>query len=67
MKTNNTFWTKIDNSYYRIKNGILKQAPINADGSICIENKIEVVSIAEDILKNINDEFGSKFDIKDFS
>ena len=62
-----TFWTKFDNNYYRIKDGVLKQAPINTDGSVSIENKVEVVSIEEDILKNINNEFGSKFDINNFN
>ena len=67
MKKINTFWTKFDNNYFRIKDGILKQAPTNTDGSISIENKTVVISITEDILKNINEEFGSNFNIQDFN
>lgn len=67
MNKLNTFWTKIDNKYYRIKDGILKETTTNEDASISIDNKTIVISITEDILKNINEEFGSNFNIQDFN
>jgi hypothetical protein len=62
----NTFWTIIDNNYYRIHNGILKYAPVDTDNSVLAdeESHIEVISIEK--LELINSEFGSSFTMNDF-
>ena len=62
----NTFWTLIENNYYRIHNGILKYAPADFDNNIISEEEshIEVISIEQ--LELINDEFNSNFLISDF-
>ena len=63
----NTFWTKFDNEFCRIKDGILLQAPSNEDNSVDTNNEINTISISSDILDKINLEFGSKFTSRDFS
>ncbi|MEA2049189.1 MAG: hypothetical protein U9O56_00425 [Campylobacterota bacterium] len=66
MNINNTFWTIIDDNYYRIHNGILKYAPIDIDNSIITdaESSVDIISIEK--LELINQEFGSTFTINDF-
>jgi len=63
---NNTFWTLIEDNYYRIHNGILKYAPVDTDNNIIDkeEANIEVISIEQ--LELINYEFGSSFIMSDF-
>ena len=61
MVIQNTFWTRFDNTFYRVKNNELLQAPLNSDESVDTTNEIKVVSISSDILKLINTEFGSHF------
>ena len=64
----NSFWVKFEEFgfYYRIKEGILKQAPISDDGTVDSNNKIEVTQIPKGIdsinfLNKINQEFGINF------
>jgi hypothetical protein len=67
MDIQNTFWTIIDNSYYRIHNGILKYAPVNTNDSSVLKSEescVEVISI--EILELVNQEFNSSFTINDF-
>ena len=59
-----TFWTLIDNEYYRIHNGILKYAP-NENNSIDINQEITVIDLNDDKLKLINKELGSNFILDD--
>ena len=63
----NTFWTKFDTYFYRIKDNTLYQAPINSDDTVDTNNSITTTSISSAILENINQEFGSKFTSKDFT
>ena len=63
---NNTFWTKFDNNFYRIKDSILLQAPSNLDNTVDTSNEINSISVSYDILEQINKEFGSKFNSNDF-
>ena len=66
MNIKNTFWTIIEDSYYRIQNGVLKYAPINTDKSVLTSEESEVNVISTDILELINYEFGSSFVMTDF-
>jgi len=64
---NNTFWTIIENNYYRIHNGVLKYAPINnIDNSVIADNEANIEVISIDMLELINNEFGSNFIMDDF-
>ena len=63
----NTFWTLIDNQYYRVHNGILKYAPMcNTTNQVITEQEsiVEVISAIE--LEKINMELGSNFIAEDF-
>ena len=66
-KLQNTFWTKFDNEFYRIKDGTLLQAPSNEDNTVDTINETNTVSISSSILDQINLEFGSKFNSRDFN
>jgi len=56
----NTFWTLIENHYYRIEEKQLKYAPINpTDNSIILEDAKLVTNISSDILDLINKEFNT--------
>lgn len=56
----NTFWTLIENSYYRIENNQLKYAPVNPkDNSVIIENIQPAKDISASTLKLINDTFNT--------
>jgi len=57
----NTFWTKFDTHFYRIKDGILLQAPIKLDDTVDTDNSKIAISISTDLLNLINQEFGSNF------
>ena len=69
----NSFWVKFQQSgfYYRVKDGILKQAPIKENGEVDIDKKVIVKNIDTtlkdlNILDKINQEFGANFQYKDF-
>lgn len=61
----NSFWVKFEEFgfYYRVKDGMLKQAPINDNGTIGIDDKVVITDISNniglDLLDQINQEFGS--------
>jgi uncharacterized protein YbaR (Trm112 family) len=57
----NTFWTKFDNNFYRIKDGILLQAPIKSDDTVDIDNRKDATLVSSSILEQINKEFCSSF------
>ena len=64
----NSFWVKFEEFgfYYRVKDGILKQAPISDDSTVDTNGKIEVTQIPKGIdsinfLNKINQEFGIDF------
>ena len=63
MKLQNTYWTKFEGSenYYRIYDNNLKEAPSNDDGTVCTDKAIVIEFICNDLLKNINEKFGSSF------
>ena len=65
-KLENTFWTKFDNKFYRIKNDALFQAPCNDDNTVDINSSENITLISSDILEQINSEFGSEFASEDF-
>jgi len=61
----NTFWTLIENYYYRIENKQLKYAPVNPENNKIILEEAEVVTnISADILALINKQFNTTLDIK---
>ena len=66
-KLQNTFWTKFDDNFYRIKDGIFLQASSNADDTVDTDFSENITSISSAILEQINNEFGSDFNSKDFS
>jgi len=57
----NTFWTKFDNNFFRIKDGVLLQAPVKFDDTVDIDNSNIATSLPTDLLEQINQEFRSKF------
>jgi len=64
----NSFWVKFEEFgyYYRIKGGLLKQAPISQDGSVDIDNKTILTKLPEDFkildfTNKINQELGTNF------
>lgn len=64
----NSFWVKFEEFgyYYRVKGGLLKQAPIAQDGSVDLDNKIVLTELPEDFRNSnftnkINQEFGTNF------
>jgi len=63
----NTFWTLIDNEYYRVHDNILKHAPLNTETNL-IESSQEskVQAIAPEQLEKINAILGCSFIIDDF-
>ena len=65
--TNNTFWTLIEDEYYRIYNGELKYAPLCTNTqSVNTNEESNMEVISPDKLELINLEFGSNFIIDDF-
>lgn len=63
----NTFWTLIDNDYYRIHNKTLKHAPQNQNTNkieTSQETKVEVIS--PERLEKINEKLGCSFMIGNF-
>ena len=65
-KYENTFWTKFDDTFYRIKDNKLYQAPVTND-SIDTDNSTITTSISSAILEEINHKFGSNFSTRDFN
>ena len=64
----NTFWTLIEDGYYRIKDGVLLYAPVCRINSSVLSHEQSIVQIiSPEKLELINIEFGSKFLISDFS
>ena len=63
----NTFWTKFDNKFYRIKDDTLLETLSNTDGTVNYNSGKITVSISDELLKQINEKFNSKFDIENFS
>ena len=63
----NTFWTFIEDGYYRIYDGVLKYAPVNDIDSSILLNKQDIVQvITPQKLELVNNELGSSFLISDF-
>lgn len=60
----NTFWTLIENHFYRIENKQLIYAPVNPqNNTIILEDAKPVKDISEDILELINKEFNTTISI----
>ena len=57
----NTFWTIFGENYFRIKNGVLLQAPVNSNNTVDAEHESRATSVATNILTDINNNFGSSF------
>ena len=57
----NTFWTKFDNNFFRIKDGVLLQAPVKYDDTVDIDHSDIARSLPTNILNKINQEFNSNF------
>lgn len=58
---NNTFWTIINENYYRIKDNELYIAPILND-EVDTNNSSKVLAIDTDVLELINLQFNSDFE-----
>ena len=64
---NNTFWTLIDNEYYRVHDKVLKYAPLNAEtNNINTEEESIVQVITPERLEKINIKLGCTFIVDDF-
>ncbi len=64
---NNTFWTLIDNEYYRVHDKVLKYAPINIEtNSIESSQESKVQVIVPEQLEKINVILGCSFIVDDF-
>ena len=64
---NNTFWTLIDNEYYRVHNKILKHAPLNQEtNEVDVSQESNVNVITSKKLELINESLGCSFTINDF-
>ena len=66
-KDTNTFWTKFEDNFYRLKDGKLFQASSNKDNLVDTSTKIATVSISPNILDQINQEFGTQLNSRDFN
>ena len=66
-KHNNTFWTKFDDTFFRIKDNKLYQASLHEDNTVDTNSSTITTSISSAILEEINQEFGSNFTSKDFN
>ncbi len=64
---NNTFWTLVDNEYYRVHDKVLKHAPLNAEtNSIESSKESKVEVIAPEQLEKVNTILGCSFIVDDF-
>ncbi len=62
----NTFWTLIENHFYRIENKQLKYAPVNPqNNTIILEDAQLVTDISSDLLELINKAFNTSIIIKE--
>lgn len=61
-----TFWTLIEDKYYRVHNGILKVAPIGNNNSVVVHEQNTVEFIELNRLNLINEILGCDFKIDDF-
>lgn len=63
----NTFWTLIDNEYYRVHNQVLKHAPINKETNLIETSKKSIVKVIKpEELELINKTLGCHFLMDDF-
>ncbi len=58
---NNTFWTIINENYYRIKDNELYVVPIIND-EVDTTNSSKVLSIDSNVLELVNKQFNSNFE-----
>ena len=64
---NNTFWTLIDNEYYRVHDKVLKHAPLNAETNNINTSEESIVQvIAPELLEKVNTILGCSFIVDDF-
>ena len=64
---NNTFWTLIDNNYYRVHNKLLRHAPINIGSNTIELSQASIVKFIEpEQLEKINEVLGCSFIMDDF-
>lgn len=62
----NTFWTLVEDSYFRVHDGVLKTAPLCSDTSSVKTSQESVVkSISPDILEKVNGALGINLSISD--
>jgi len=66
MTIKNNFWTIIEDSYYRIHDGVLKYAPIGDNNIVLLSQESHIEVISAEMLELINYEFNSNFDMSDF-
>lgn len=60
----NTFWTLIENGFYRIEDKQLKYAPVNPiDNTIILEEVQMITTISDELLKIISKEFNTDISI----
>lgn len=63
----NTFWTLIEDKYYRVHNGVLKYAPIcDSTSNVLTKNESTVEVISAEQLEVVNTILGTSFIIDDF-
>ena len=63
----NTFWTLIENAYYRVYNNKLKHAPLNQiNQTIETSQESNVEVITPELLEKINKKLGYNFISEDF-
>ena len=63
----NTFWTLIDDSYYRVHNGVLKYTTVCSEtSSVLASNESKVETVTAKDLEKINSALGSKFTLDMF-
>jgi len=63
----NTFWTLIENEYYRVHDKTLKHAPLNKDTNSVETSQESIVEvITPEKLELINEKLGCNFIFDDF-
>jgi len=63
----NTFWTLVDNEYYRVHDKVLKYAPVNSETNLIessLESKVEIIT--PELLEKVNTVLGCSFIMNDF-
>jgi hypothetical protein len=62
----NTFWTLINNQYYRVHNGELKYAPAcQYTNEVLLQEESKVEVMTGELLEQINEVFGLKLNLDD--